>query len=121
MGWRAIERGYRGAPVARARAGFVVTLADLRTAELVLGGDEAVEVDADAEVGRGLAIVANRIVLEVHHEQMAGTRGAHTQTDVKSADVIKKIKLHVRSTVATWQRVGVDPWVGGADGVSFLD
>ena len=98
-----------------------MTLAYLRTAELVLGDDEAVEADVDAEVGRGLAIVANRIVLGVHHEQMAGTRGAHTQTDVKSADVIKKIELYTRSTVATWQRVGVNPWVGEADVVSFLD
>ena len=93
MGWRALERGCRGAPVAKARADFLVTLAYLRTAELVLGDDEAVEADVDAEVGRGLAIVANRTVLGVHHEQMAGTRGAHTQTDVKSADVIKKNRV----------------------------
>ena len=42
------------------------------------------DADADAEVGRGQTIVADRIGLEVHQEHMAGTRGCTYQTDMSN-------------------------------------
>jgi hypothetical protein len=91
VGWHEIEKGYW----ARVGVGFLVTLVELRTPELVLGGDEVVgadvdvdvDADADAEVGMGgQAIVVDRIGLGVHQKRMAGTRDPHAH--VKSADVI---------------------------------
>jgi hypothetical protein len=86
VGWHAIEKEYQ-APVARVRVvGFLVTLADLQMAELVLG-DEVV--GADAEGGGGQAMV-DRIGLGVHQTRIADTGRMHTpDRHVKRADVIK--------------------------------
>lgn len=69
VGWHAIEKEYR-APVARVMVDFLVTLADLQMAELVLG-DEAVGVDAEG--GGDQAMVVSRIGLGVH-QRIADTR-----------------------------------------------
>jgi hypothetical protein len=81
VGWHEVERGYWAPVVARARFGFLVTLVDLWTAELVLMGDEAVGADAEGG-GGGQAIVVDRIGLGVHQKRMAGTRGSTDHTDV---------------------------------------
>lgn len=78
VGWHAIAKGYQ-APVARIREGFLVTLADLQMAELVL---EDGAVGAGAEGGGGQAIVVDRIGLGVHQKRIADTRECTHQTDM---------------------------------------
>jgi hypothetical protein len=79
VGWHAIAKECQ-APAARIKVGFLVTLADLQMAEVVLE-DEAV--GADAEAGGGQAMVVDRIGLGVHQKQIAYTRECTPDKHVK--------------------------------------
>jgi uncharacterized membrane protein len=86
VGGHAIAKEYQ-APVARIRVGFLVTLANLQMAEVVLE-DEAVGADAEGEGGQ--AMVVDKIGLGVHQKRIvyAYTRECTQDRHVRP-DVIK--------------------------------